>query len=258
VRFGVAMEDHYRGFGIQHRTCIGSAIHAGAHVHAAVLDLPAPALDQVLGHETQMPVCEHGVEIVLISVELARDRRDVVLAKLLPDPAVSHGVPQHHAGVDAAPAGTPEMTEISHGPEIFRRQCQHPIYGSCYHGIEIEIQHTALYVLPIKHLHLVPPGFFASGYARPILQDMLDHGGRNRPIVLSEHMESHRAGEIIGYHVIEPFHIIPGVEIAVDHTGTIYGGMIYFAQLFFHWDIYQVMYADKYPYENHRTCNRRI
>ena len=252
------MEDHYRGFGIQHRTRIGPAVHSAAHVHAAILDLPAPALDQVLGHESQVPVCEHRVQIVLIPVELSGDSGDVVLLELLPDPAISHCVPEHDTGVYASPTGPPEMPEISHGPEIFLRLVQHPVYGASDNSVEIEIQQTTLYVLSIKHLHLVPPAFFAACYAGPVLEDVFDHCGWYRSIVFGEHMKSHRAGEIGCDHVMQSLYVFPRIKIAMYHTGAIYGVHGRLPLLFFHWDIYRVMYADKYPYENHRTCHRRI
>ena len=252
------MENHYSGVRIKHRTSVGPAIHTVTHIHAAVLDLPAPTLDEMFGHETQMPVCEHRIEIVLIAVELPCDRGDIVLTKILPDPTISNSIPQHYAGIDAAPAGPPEMPEISYGPEVFSGQAQHPIYGPRYHGVKIKVQNAALDVLTIKHLHLVPPAFFAACYAWPVLQDVLDHGGWHWPIVFSKHMETHRASEIGLDHMIEPFYIVPGIEIAVYHTGAVYGGHVYLPLLFFHWDIYRVIYVDKYPYENYRPSNRRI
>ena len=113
-------------------------------------------------------------------------------------------------------------------------------------------------MLTIKHLHLVPPGFFASFYPGPVFKYVLDHGCRHWTIMLGKHMETYFGSKMPVYHAVEFFHVLPGIEIAVDHACAIYGGMICFAQLFFHWDIYRVMYADKYPYENYRSCYRRI
>ena len=169
----------------------------------------------------------------------------VVLLEFFPNPAISHCIPQHDAAVDTTPIGTPQMPEIANGPEIFRGQVQHPVYGACDHHVEIKIQQPALYVLPVKHLHLVPPGLLFAGNAGPILQDVLDHGGGYRTIVLSKHMESHRTGQIGCDHVMQSVHILPGVGIAMYHTGTVYGVHGYLPLLFLHRDIYGIIWVDK-------------
>ncbi len=77
----------------QYRTCIRATIHSSFHVHAPVLDLPTPALDQAFVHEFQVLFSEDRVQKVLITVEQPGLGFDIILLKLSPDPPKSRGIP---------------------------------------------------------------------------------------------------------------------------------------------------------------------
>ena len=117
------------------------------------------------------------------------------------------------------------MPEISDAPEKSCVKALHPVYVVYDHCVKIEIQESARHTAGFKHLHLIPPGFLGSGYARPIMQYMLDHVVGHRSVRLGKNMESHWTSAVAFDHVVQTFHIAPVILVAVYHAGTIHGAV---------------------------------
>ena len=110
----------YQNTGVVGDPCAGArtVMTPAAKVVAAVHTLPTPALYPVNVQISTLVVRYRSSQKILISVMASNHVVQILRTETVPDILIVFGIPPHDTGIYAHMIGTPQILEISHGPEI--------------------------------------------------------------------------------------------------------------------------------------------